>query len=76
MVLNYQNFYQYKIHCTVMPKIVNCRFCGIKDTNYERRFCSIECADLFDNPFFYGMSKYRISKLTQAQKNKILRLNK
>ena len=34
-----------------MPKYVYCQNCRKKDIHFERKFCSIECADIYDEIF-------------------------
>jgi len=31
-----------------MPKYVYCRNCRKKDVHFEGKYCSIECADIYD----------------------------
>jgi len=54
--------------CLNLPKFRYCQFCGIDNNQFEEKFCSIICADLFDSILFYGLGKNRIPQLTVAQK--------
>ena len=51
-----------------MPRFRYCQFCGVENIEFENKFCSIICADLFDSILFYGLGTCRIRILTVAQK--------